>query len=32
MAELIASHQVNPQCPEKCIPMNSYDKAKQGGA
>jgi hypothetical protein len=31
MAELRASHQVNPQCQEKCIPMNSYDKAKQGG-
>lgn len=29
MAKLRASHQANPQHPEKCIPMDSYDKAKQ---
>ena len=29
MAKLRASHQANPQCPEKCIPMDSYDRAKQ---
>lgn len=29
MAESRASHQADPQCPEKCILMNSCDKAKQ---
>jgi hypothetical protein len=29
MAESRASHQANPQCPDKCILMDSYDKAKQ---
>lgn len=29
MAELRASHQVTPQGPRECIPMNNYDEAKQ---
>jgi hypothetical protein len=29
MVELGTSHQANPQRPEECIPMNSYDEAKQ---
>lgn len=29
MAELRASHQASPQCPEECISTYSYDAAKQ---
>jgi hypothetical protein len=27
--EMLSLSSSNPQCPEKCVPVNSYDKAKQ---